>query len=93
MKVTSVKIFDHPPHVLNDPLKAYAEIIFDGVFVVKDLKIVTVDGKTFVAMPSKRNNSTGENHDIAHPITKECRKMIEDAVLAVYRSNGNGACR
>ena len=34
-------------------------------------------------MPS-RKNSDGTYHDVAHPITPECRKMFEDAILEEY---------
>ena len=37
-----------------------------------------------VAMPS-RKNSDGTYHDVAHPITPECRKMFEDAILEEYK--------
>ena len=37
-----------------------------------------------VAMPS-RKNSDGTYHDVAHPITPECRKMFEDTILEEYK--------
>ena len=65
-------------------LKGYASLTLDGVFVIRGLKII--EGKTgrlFVAMPS-RKRSDGTYQDMAHPITPDCRKVLEEAVLEAY---------
>ena len=36
-------------------------------------------------MPS-RKTATGGYRDIAHPITPECRKMFEDAIIEAYNN-------
>ena len=64
-------------------LKAYADVTFDGSFVVHGLKIIDGQKGMFVAMPS-RKMPDGENKDIAHPITPELRKEITDTVIAKY---------
>ena len=46
--------------------------------------VVEGDNGLFVAMPS-RKNSDGTYHDVAHPITPECRKMFEDTILEEYK--------
>lgn len=64
-------------------LKAYADVTFNGCFVVHGLKIIDGQKGMFVAMPS-RKMPDGEYKDIVHPITPELRKEITDTVIAKY---------
>jgi len=79
MKITEVKVFP----VNEDRLKAYVSITINGVFVVRDLKVIQGPSGLFVAMPSKKRKD-GQFRDIAHPLNQETRAMIEDAVFAEY---------
>jgi stage V sporulation protein G len=79
MEVTEVKIFP----VQEDRLRAYATIIFDHCFVVRDLKVISGNDGLFVAMPSKKRKD-GTYRDTAHPLNNETRQMIESKVLAEY---------
>jgi stage V sporulation protein G len=79
MEVTEVKIFP----VQEDRLKAYATIIFDHCFVVRDLKVISGNNGLFVAMPSKKRKD-GTYRDTAHPLNNETRRMIESKVLEEY---------
>jgi len=79
MEVTEVKIFP----VQEDRLKAYATIIFDHCFVVRDLKVISGNDGLFVAMPSKKRKD-GTYRDTAHPLNNETRQMIESKVLEEY---------
>ena len=60
-------------------------ITLDDEFVVHDIKVIEGEKGLFIAMPSKKS-ADGEYRDIAHPITQECRKMFEDAVLEAYKA-------
>ncbi|MBI5418695.1 MAG: septation regulator SpoVG [Deltaproteobacteria bacterium] len=80
MQITEVKVY---PVSDNEKLKAYATIIFDNCFVVRDLKIIDGNSGLFVAMPSKKKKD-GTYRDTAHPLNNETRDMIETAVLAEY---------
>lgn len=80
MKITDVKVFP----VDEDKLKAYATITFDSSFIVRDLKVISGNKGYFIAMPSKKRKD-GTFRDVAHPLNSETRKMIEDAVLEVYK--------
>ena len=84
MKITSVKITIVPN---EDRLKAYASITLDDCFVVHDLKIIRTDDKLFVAMPSKRHKNKNIFQDIAHPLDKDTRRMIQNAVFKQYEEN------
>jgi len=62
---------------------AYANIVFDDVFMVRNLRVVKRDdGDGRMVMMPSRQNKAGEYRDVAHPITQECRQMIEMEVLA-----------
>ena len=81
MQITEIRI---RKVAAEGKLKAYVTVTFDNCFVVHNVKII--EGKTglFIAMPS-RKTATGGYRDIAHPITPECRKMFEDAVIEAYK--------
>lgn len=64
--------------------KAFASIVFEDAFVVKDLRVVDGQKGLFVAMPSRKNKE-GEYVDICHPINKEMRQVIQDSVLAKFK--------
>lgn len=79
MNITEIKVFP----VDEDRLKAYVTIIIDNCFVVRDLKVIRGTNGMFVAMPSKKRKD-GTFKDIAHPLNKETREIIEQKVLAAY---------
>jgi len=79
MDVTEVRVFP----VEEERLKAYATITLDHCFLVRDLKIIHGNKGLFVAMPSKKRKD-GTYQDTAHPLNRDTRRMIEDAVLGEY---------
>lgn len=81
MEITEIRVFP----VDEGRLKGYAVIIFDDSFLVRDLKIIQGDQGLFVAMPSKKRKD-GSYQDVAHPINRELRCAIEEAVLSEYRN-------
>ncbi|MFH1958645.1 MAG: septation regulator SpoVG [bacterium] len=80
MEITDVRIF------LRDEakLKGYATVTFDSCFVIHNLRVIEGKNGLFVAMPSRKKKD-GTHQDIAHPITPEMRKKIEDAVLGEFK--------
>lgn len=67
----------------EDKLKAFVNITFDDVFVVRGLKVIKGANGYFISMPS-RKMPDGSFRDIAHPITNEFRQSIEKSVLDKY---------
>jgi stage V sporulation protein G len=67
----------------DDKLKAFANIVFDDLFVVRGLKIIEHSGRFFIAMPSRKQKD-GSFRDIAHPISTDFRTRVEKAVLDKY---------
>jgi stage V sporulation protein G len=81
VEITDVNIY----LVNGEKLKAYATVIFDDAFVVRDMKIIHGNNGLFVAMPNKKTKD-GTFRDVAHPLNKEMRKLIEDSVLNYYKA-------
>ena len=82
MKITEVKVY--LSREKNGRLKAYATIVFENTFIVRDLKVIEGDKGYFVSMPSRRRKD-GSFRDIAHPLNTEMRQHIEDMVVAEYK--------
>ena len=80
MQITDIKIFP----VGEERVKAYASIVFDNCFIVRDVKVIQGDNKFFVAMPSKKMKD-GSFRDTVHPLNNATRQMIEESVLGAYK--------
>jgi len=80
MEITEVKVF---PVQNNDKLKAYASVVFDNCFVVRDLRVIHGTTGLFAAMPSRKRKD-GTFRDTAHPLNMEMRNMIEQSILHEY---------
>jgi len=68
----------------EEKLKAFVNITFDDVFVVRGLKVIAGKNGLFVCMPSRKLED-GTYKDIAHPICNEFRQQLEEHVLSEYR--------
>lgn len=82
MEITEVKVTP----VDQDQLKAYVTIVLDHCFVVRDVKVINGPKGFFVAMPSKKRKD-GTFRDIAHPINRETREMMERKILEAYQES------
>ena len=79
MEITGVKIY-----LVNEKkVRAYASVIFDHCFIVRDLKVIDGDTELFVAMPGKKIKD-GVYRDTVHPLNSETRQRLETAVLEAY---------
>ncbi len=79
MNITQVKVFP----VTEEKLKAYVSIVLDDCFLVSDLKVIQGPNGLFISMPSKRKKN-GEFKDVAHPLNRETREMMERRILEEY---------
>ena len=73
-------------HAIAEPkgkTKAYASIGIDDTFGVHGVSIIEGKNGLFVSMPQTKD-AKGEYRDIFHPVTKEGRKSLNDAVLAEF---------
>lgn len=83
MKITSVNV--RKVEKEDSRMKGIASVLLDDCFAIHDIRIIEGDNGLFIAMPS-RKTATGGYRDISHPITPECRKMFEDAIIEAYNS-------
>lgn len=79
MKITEVKVY--PAN--EGKLKAYATMVIDNAFIIRDLKVIQSDKGLFVSMPSRRKKD-GSFKDVAHPLNQETRQEIENAIIAEF---------
>lgn len=87
MEITEIKVFP----AKEGKLKAYATMVFDNCFIIRDLKIIESGNKgMFVSMPSRRKKD-GSFKDIVHPLNSETRKMIEETVIMEYKKVAEAA--
>ncbi len=76
MEITDVQIY-----LMNEEkLKAYATVIIDNYFLIRDLKVIAGNTGLFIAMPAKKMKD-GSYRDIAHPLNQETRSEIEKAIF------------
>ena len=68
----------------EEKLKAFVNITFDDVFVVRGLKVIQGNSGLFVCMPS-RKMADGTYKDIAHPINNDFRQTMEKKILDEYQ--------
>ena len=82
MKITEVKVY---PVQDSGRQKAYATMVFDDCFIVRDLKIIEGDNGLFVSMPSRRRKDGFR--DIVHPLNSETRKLVEDSIVEEFKKS------
>lgn len=80
MEITEVKVF---PVDDGGRLKAYATLVFDDCFIIRDLKVIQGDQALFVSMPSRRKKD-GSFRDIVHPLNAEMRSKVEESIIKEY---------
>jgi len=85
MKITEVKVY--PAN--EGKLKAYATMVIDDCFIIRDLKIIQSDLGMFVSMPSRRKKD-GSFKDVAHPLNQETRQMIEARIIEEFNKVSTG---
>ena len=89
MNITDIRV----RKIYDDPrLKALVSITIGGDFAVHDIKVINGPERIFVAMPSRKDEN-GSFRDIVHPISKESRQLLENAVLEAYRQHTSDAPR
>ena len=79
MKITEVRV-----HLRGEEkLKAFATLVFDDSFAVRNVKVIEGKNGLFVSMPSRKRKD-GTYQDVAHPLNNETREMIEKEVISRY---------
>ncbi len=81
MKITSVRLF--PIEKEGSRLKAIAAIVFEEVFIVRDIRVIDGDEGLFVAMPSVQL-ADNRFKDVCHPINTEFQDYISQVIIDEY---------
>lgn len=81
MDITDVKI---KPVEGDKKLKAFVTIKIDDCFVVRGIKVIKTEKGYLVAMPANKMKD-GSFRDLAHPLDRTTREMLEEAVITEYR--------
>ncbi|OIO10835.1 MAG: septation protein SpoVG [Elusimicrobia bacterium CG1_02_63_36] len=80
MEITEIRV-----HLRDEEkLKAFVTVTFDNCFVVRNMKIIEGNKGLILCMPS-RKLPNGNYKDVAHPITMDFRKFLEDQIMAAYQ--------
>ena len=84
MQITEIKV-----HLMDEErLKAFVSVTFDHCFAVRNMKVVEGHNGLILCMPSRK--ASDESHkDLAHPITQEFRRYLEENILQAYQAEVN----
>jgi stage V sporulation protein G len=80
MTVTNVTIHKT---IEKGKLKAIASVVINNCLRIDNIKVIQVNERLFVAMPS-RKTADGGFIDVIHPISAEAKESIELPVLNEY---------
>ncbi len=67
----------------NNRIVALATITINNSIIINDIKVLKGENGLFIAMPSRRTPN-GEFRDIAYPINRETRQLIQNAIIEEY---------
>jgi len=67
----------------NSSLKAFADIVIGGSFLIKGMKIVEGKNGLFVSMPSELGKD-GKWYNNVMPITREAREALSETLMEAY---------
>ena len=83
MEITNIKIFK----ANNRGGKlAYANVVFNDVFIIKRIILFEKKGKKYIAMPSTKRRIEQKNvfRDICHPLNNDLRNEMTEAIFEAY---------
>ncbi len=83
VEITEVRIYKAKG---NGAVKAYASVSLDNEFVVKGIKIIEGERGLWVSMPGRKMKD-GSFQDVFHPVSREARDKIVNAILKAYEEN------
>jgi len=81
MKITNVTVRKSENSESN--VKGISTIVLNDEFAIHDIRIIEGPNGLFIAMPSRKTNK-GEYKDVVHPIKKEIRELVHNAIIEAY---------
>lgn len=82
-EVTDVRIFEFSG---SGQQKAFADVVLDDEYAIHGLKVMEGNDGLWVAMPSRYDRKNDTYRDVFHPISKEAREKLFNAVLEKYNN-------
>ncbi len=82
VKVDKMKILEN-----GSRLKAFCDLMFGDLFLVKGFRVVEGEKGTFVGMPQQQS-SQGKWFSVFIPTTSEIREYLNEIVLDAYKNAG-----
>ena len=81
LKITEIRFI----RIKDDagPVKAEATVTLNDALAVHGVKIVRINGKLKVTMPSRKDHK-GKYVDIIHPVSQKMREYLENEILEYY---------
>ncbi len=73
----------------DKPVKALASVTVEEKIAIHGIRVIETDNGRFISMPYTTFKDKDKNvvrRDVAHPISAEARKELEDAVLTAYET-------
>jgi len=70
-------------NIPGSPVRAYADITLNEVFVVRDVKLIQLGNRLFMGMPSK-DIGNEKWRDMCHPINADFREEMQAAYIEAY---------
>ena len=67
-------------------LKAVASIVIDNAIAIHDIQIIEGEKGVFIVMPARKCNDE-EFRDIVHPISKQAREVIQEAIMSKFKED------
>ena len=78
---------DNLVNLEENKTKAFASVTIDGAVAIHGIRVMNSAKGLFVAMPASNYiDENGEKHfsEIAHPISKEARELLNSKVMEAY---------
>ena len=69
----------------NGKLKAFCDLLFGGLFLVKGFRIVEGEDGRFVGMPQQLSKQ-GKWFNVFLPATNEVREYLKEVILQAYEN-------
>lgn len=87
--VSEIKVY--PFKNSDTKTRAFAQVVLNGALRLTNLRVVEGENGLFVGYPSEKSKD-GKYFDIVHPITRECRNVIQQAILPIYEKTLAECC-
>ena len=65
-------------------IKAFCDLLFEGLFLIKGFRVVESEKGAFIGMPQQQSKN-GKWYDVFVPGTPEIREYITEVIMQAYK--------